>query len=256
MTLLLSDPWIFATALASVILIGLSKGGLGGAAAVMGVPLMSLVMSPIEAAAVLLPILIVADIVSLWTWRGYRDGHTLRLMLPGALIGVAIGWALAANVSEAAVRLIVGLVAGLFAARWFWGKWRSSGQAAAPSMIRAGIWSTVSGYTSFVAHAGGPPFQMYALPLGLHPRIYTGTSVIYFAVVNAVKVAPYFALGQFSSQNLSASLLLVPAAPLSTLAGAFIIKRMSPEVFYPFTYIMMALVSVKLIWDGVSGLVG
>ena len=251
---LLTDPWFYAAAVPSVILIGLSKGGLGGATALIGVPLMSLTMSPVRAAAVLLPILILMDLVSMWTWRGYRDGRTLLYMLPGAIIGIGIGWWLAAAVTPSTVKLIVGVIAGLFAARWVWQKFRKSSDHASPNAARGGFWGVVAGYTSFVAHAGGPPFQMYTLPLGLHPRVYTGTSVLFFAVVNAVKVVPYFMLGQFGAANLMASAVLMPFAPLATLAGAWVIKRMKPEVFYPFTYTMVIIVAAKLIWDGFQGM--
>ena len=116
---MLTDPWFYAAAIPSVLLVGLSKGGLGGAAALIGVPLMALVVPPVQAAAILLPILILMDIVSLWLWRGNRDGATLRIMLPGALVGIAIGWLTAAIVTEAMVRLIVGVVALAFFLRWF-----------------------------------------------------------------------------------------------------------------------------------------
>src|SRR5690606_40443229 len=118
MTPLLSDPWFFAAAVPAVILVGLSKGGLGGAMALIGVPLMALVVSPVHAAAIMLPILIVMDMVSLWTWRGERDPVTLKLMLPGAVVGIGLGWLTAAVVTTGAVRLIVGMVALTFFARW------------------------------------------------------------------------------------------------------------------------------------------
>ncbi|MAW86177.1 MAG: hypothetical protein CMJ42_06560 [Phyllobacteriaceae bacterium] len=253
---LLSDPWFYAACVPAVLLVGLSKGGLGGATALIGVPMMTLVLPPVQAAAIMLPILILMDIVSLWTWRGYRHTQTLFYMLPGALAGIAIGWWLASSVSTDMVKLIVGVIAGLFAGRWFWLKLRKSAVERPPSRIRGAFWGVISGYTSFVAHAGGPPFQMYALPLGLHPRTYTGTSVIYFAIVNAVKVLPYFLLGEFSTGNLMASAVLMPFAPLATLAGAWLVKRMKPEVFYPFTYTMVAIVAVKLIHDGLGALSG
>ena len=256
MEALLADPWFFATAIPAVVLIGVSKGGLGGATALLGVPLMALTMSRVKAAAVLLPILIVMDLVSLWTWRGYRDNRTLKIMLPGAMAGIAVGWALAALVTPQTVKLMVGLIAALFVARWVWMKFARLEGAAEPNAVKGTFWAVVAGYTSFVAHAGGPPFQMYALPLHLHPRVYTGTSVIFFAIVNAVKLVPYFMLGQFDASSLTASAVLVPIAPLATLAGAWVIKRMRPEVFYPFTYTMVAIVAVRLIWEGVSTLAG
>ena len=251
MNFLLSDPWFFATAVPAVILVGLSKGGLGGAMALIGVPLMALVVPPVQAAAILLPILILMDMVSLWTWRGQRDPMTLKLMLPGALLGIGLGWLTAAVVTAGAVRLIVGLVALAFFARWaaqrIW-KLESKNEH---NPVKAGFWGLVSGFTSFVAHAGGPPYQVYALALGQKPALYVGTSVVFFAIVNAVKLVPYFALGQLDGANLTASLALMPVAPLATLAGAWIVRRMKPEVFYPFMYTMVLLVGAKLVWDGV-----
>jgi uncharacterized membrane protein YfcA len=257
---ILSDPWFYAAALPAVLLVGLSKGGFGGAMALLGVPLMALVISPIQAAAILLPILIVMDIVSLWTWRGSSDRKTLVYMLPGALTGIGIGWMTAAVVTADMVRLIVGSVALLFVLRWLaqishrlW----SGNDHGKPSrqIASAGLfWGAVSGFTSFVAHAGGPPYQIYALPLRQSPALYTGTSVVFFAVVNAVKLVPYFALGQFDATNLTASLILMPVAPLATLAGAWIVRRMRPEIFYPFMYAMMLMVGAKLVWDGASGM--
>lgn len=251
---LLFDPWFYAASIPAVVLVGMSKGGFGGAMALVGVPLMALTMSPVQAAAIMLPILIVMDIVSLWSWRGQRDPATLRYMLPGALVGITIGWALAAYVTVAAVRLIVGVVALLFFAKW------AAQQIGRRTRLRqhdpyAGtFWGVISGFTSFVAHAGGPPYQVYALALGQPPGIYVGTSVIFFAIVNAVKLVPYFALGQFDATNLAASAVLLPFAPAATLFGAWAVRRMKAEIFYPFMYAMMLIVSLKLIYDGLAGL--
>lgn len=250
--MLLSDPWFYAVAVPAVILVGLSKGGLGGAMGFAGVPLMSLVMSPVQAAAILLPILCVMDVLSLWTWRGFYDKRLLISMLPGAMLGIGIGWATAALVTADSVRFIVGAVAIVFVARWLYLKFRhGSEHATRPNRLMAAFWGTVSGFTSFVAHVGGPPFQVYALPLRMDPKVFTGTSVVFFAILNAIKLVPYFLLGQFDSTNLAASAVLMPAAPLGTLAGAWLVRRMRPEIFYPFTYCTVAVIAVKLIYDGV-----
>lgn len=248
---LLTDPWFYAVAVPAVILVGLSKGGLGGAMGFVGVPLMALAMSPVRAAAILLPILVLMDLVSLWSWRGIYDGGVLRTMLPGSLVGIGIGWLTAAMVTEEAIRLLVGAVAIVFVGRWLWQQYRDRGalEKKPPDAVAASFWGTLSGFTSFVAHVGGPPFQVYALPLGLDPKVFAGTSVIFFAVVNAVKLVPYFALGQFDAANLAAAALLMPIAPLATLAGAYVVRRMRPETFYSFSYISVGVVAVKLVWD-------
>ncbi len=250
---LYSNPATLIIAVVAVALVGLSKGGLGGAFALMGVPILSLVMPPLQAAALLLPILLMMDAISLWTWRGWFDSATLRHLLPGAILGIAIGWLAAAFTSEAMVRLLVGVVALGFVARMALA--RSGGQAAGQSHLRGGFWGGVAGFTSFVAHAGGPPFQVYVLPLRFDPRVFTGTSVIFFAVVNVIKVAPYAVLGQFDRVTLVSALWMLPVAVISTVAGAMIVKRMEARVFYPFMYVMITLVGIKLVWDGVTALI-
>lgn len=253
MSFVSTDPAFYAVAIPAVILIGLSKGGFGGAMALMGTPLMSLVMPPIQAAAILLPILIVMDMVSLWTWRGQFNGRTLKILLPGAMAGIAFGWGMASVVTDEAVRLVVGLVAILFVLRWLWRLLRRDDEPAKHNMLKGSFWGAVAGFTSFVAHAGGPPFQIYAMPLKYSPRIYTGTSVIFFAVVNAVKLVPYFALGELGEHNLALSAILLPLAPVATLSGAWLVRRMHTEIFYPFMYAMVAIVGGKLVYDGLAG---
>lgn len=248
---LLADPLTLVVALVAVTLTGLSKGGLGGAFGLMAVPLMALAMPPVQAAAILLPVLLAMDAVGLWTWRGKADWGLLRALLPPAVLGIGVGWLAAAVTSDAAVKLIVGLLALGFLARQLAGP---RAPAAGPRRASAWGWGSLAGFTSFVAHAGGPPFQMHVLPLRLDPRVYTATSVVFFAVVNAIKVAPYAALGLFEAPVLAAALWLMPVAALAVLGGAWIVRRMRAEVFYPFMYVMLGLVGGKLVWDGVSGL--
>ncbi|HEY5820094.1 MAG TPA: sulfite exporter TauE/SafE family protein [Mesorhizobium sp.] len=252
---LLSDPWFYAVAVPAVILVGLSKGGFAGGVGFVGVPLMALAMSPVQAAAILLPILCLMDVVALWSWRGVYDRRTLADMLPGAIIGVGLGWLLAASVTADMIRLIVGIVALVFVARWLYLSYRhGSTHMSTPNRIAAAFWGTVSGFTSFVAHVGGPPYQVYALPLRLDPKVLSGTTAIFFAITNAIKLVPYFALGQFDSTNLAASAVLMPLAPLATIAGAWLVRRMRPEVFYPLTYATVGLIAVKLLYDGLVAL--
>lgn len=236
----------------AVALVGLSKGGLGGAMAIMGMATMSLLVPPVQAASILLPILLMMDAVSLWSWWKSWDMRLIKIMLPGALVGIAIGWATAAFVSDAAIRLIVGSIALIFVLRWVTQSKTARATPAEHNPRAAAFWSTISGYTSFVAHAGGPPYQIYAVPLRLPPRIYTGTSVAVFSIVNAAKVIPYFALGQFGTENLATSLAFAPIAIVATMAGVAIVKRLSAEVFYPIMYGLLCLISIKLIWDGIS----
>ncbi len=250
-TIFATPAMLWATMLA-VALVGLSKGGFGSAFVLMGVPVMSLVMPPVLAAAVLLPILLMMDAISLWAWRGWRDRAVLMVMIPASVIGVGLGWAAAAVTSDALVRLLVGIVALSFTARAALGRYIGVSPRYRPMM--GWFWGAVSGLTSFVAHAGGPPFQVQVLPKRLDPRTYTGTAVIFFAVMNAIKVVPYAALGMFQREVLVSALVMLPLAIVSVQVGVAIVKRMKPEVFYPFTYSMIALVGVKLVWDGITRL--
>ncbi|GAB4359926.1 MAG: sulfite exporter TauE/SafE family protein [Oricola sp.] len=249
----ISDPVFYAAAIPAVIFVGLSKGGLGGAMALIGVPLMALVVSPVKAAAIMLPILIVMDIVGLWTWRGIYDARTLKIMLPAGMAGIAIGWMTATWVTVPQVRLLVGVIALLFAADYVRQRLRARPpEPKSHNVVKGSICGTLAGFTSFVSHAGGPPYQVYALPLGHDPKLFTGTSVIFFAVINAAKLVPYFALGQFDLANLSTSLVLMPIAPVATIAGAWIVKHMNRAVFYPFMYVMVFIVGLKLVYDGLT----
>ncbi|MFA7413484.1 MAG: sulfite exporter TauE/SafE family protein [Rhizobium sp.] len=251
---MLPDIQFFAAAVPAVALVGLSKGGLGGALALIGVPMMAMVVPPLQAAAIFLPILLVMDAVALWAWRKYNNRATLLALLPGAVIGIALGWATSTYVSADAMRLILGGVALIFAIRYFvdtFGpKAGTDHLPGAERPVAGTIWGTLSGYASFVAHAGGPPFQIYVLPLKLDPRTYTGTSTRFFAILNAIKVIPYFALGELDSTNLVLSASLLPVALVSTLIGARIVHRLRPAVFYPLMYVMVLLAALKLIWDG------
>ena len=251
----ITDPPFYAAAIPAVIFVGLSKGGFGGAMALIGLPLMALVVSPIKAAAIMLPILIVMDIVSLWTWRGVFDPKTLKIMLPAGMVGIGIGWATASWVTAGEVRLLVGTVALLFAADYLRQRLFVRNAEAKPhNAVKGTFWGVIAGFTSFVSHAGGPPYQFYALPLGQEPKLYVGTSVIFFAIVNAVKLLPYFALGQFDPGNLATSAVLMPIAPVATLAGAWIVRRIDRTIFYPFMYMMIFLVGLKLVYDGMMSL--
>ncbi len=251
---LLADPATFSAVVVAVVLVGLSKGGLGGAFAMMGVPIMVLVMPPLQALALMLPVLLMMDAVSLWAWRGWYDRATLLVMLPGALLGIALGALAAAFTSDAAVRVLVGMVALGFVVRMALA--RRDAPAKGQSGWRGGFWGAVAGFTSFVAHAGRPPFDVYALPLRFDPRVLAGTSVIFFAVVNAVKLLPYAILGQFDREILLTAGVMLPVAVLATLMGAWIVRRMRAEVFYPVMYAMLALVGLRLVWDGARGLLG
>lgn len=247
-----ASPAELAVTASAVALVGLSKGGLGGMS-LLGVPLMALVMPPVTAAAILLPVLVVMDVVNVASWRRWVDWRIMRQILPGAVAGIGIGWATAELVSDSAVRLIVGLVSLAFVARALVG----TGPSVAPAGARpnaARFWGGLAGYTSFVAHAGAPPLQIYLMPLRLDPRLFTGTTVMFFAVTNALKLIPYAALGEFGPENLTRAAAMLPLAVAATWLGGWVVRHMRASIFYPFTYASVALVGGKLVWDGLAGI--
>lgn len=247
------DPAAIAVALLSAAIVGIAKGGLTGVI-MLAVPVMALAISPVQAAAIILPMLIISDFVAVYTWWGTWDLRTFRLMMPGAIAGVALGWATAQYVSDDMVRLIVGVIAVAFVLRWLTQSAARRAIKAQHNAVKASFWGALTGYTSFVAHSGAPPYQVYTIPLGMDPRTYTGTNVLTFMTINLVKVVPYFLLGQFAADNLVSSAVLMPVAIAFTFVGAWIIRRMRAEVFYPVTYALVAMVGAKLIWDGIAGM--
>jgi len=249
---MIADPVFYALAVPAVLLVGISKGGFAGGIGLIAVPMMALVIPPIQAAGIMLPILIGMDLISAWAYRKKWDKTNLLILLPGAVIGIAFGAATARFVSDDMVRLIIGGVAVAFTLHY----WFRGGEAAAahgPDRARGTFWGAVGGYTSFVAHAGSPPFQVYMLPQKLDKTIYVGTSVMFFTVVNWVKLAPYAWLGQLAPGNLLTSAALLPLAPLGVLLGIWLHNIIPEKPFYRVIYGMIFVVGLKLLWDGVSG---
>jgi uncharacterized membrane protein YfcA len=250
---MLSDPWFYAVAVPAMIILGLSKGGFG-ALGLLVVPIMSLVISPVQAAGITLPILVLSDLVALYSYRGQYDARTLWLMLPAAVLGVGIGWLTAAWVTEHHVRLIVGVLSAAFAIEYFLrGRHRLESRPQRPWVGR--LWGMVSGFTSFVSHAGGPPFQVYVAPLRLPPIIFAGTSVIFFAAVNGMKLIPYFFLGQLDWSNLHVALILLPISIPATFLGVWLVRRFDPKRFYNLIYFLILLVGLDLAWAGLRSLI-
>ncbi len=248
----IADPWFYAAAIPSVFLVGLSKGGFGGTFAMLGVPIMALVISPLQAAGLMLPILIVMDIVALLAYRGQADWRSLSILLPAAVLGIGIGWATAAYVSDGFVLFLIGIMSLAFVANYVF-KQRKVTTAARHNRPKGTFWGTIAGFTSFISHTGGPPFQMYMLPLRLSPTLFAGTSVIFFAAINAIKLVPYFLLGQFDSTNLATSVTLFPVALIATLCGVRLVRIVKAETFYGIIYIFMAVIGAKLTYDGLAG---
>jgi uncharacterized protein len=244
----------YLVALPAVIILGLSKGGFTGLSS-LAMPMMSLVISPVRAAAIVLPVLIVQDWVSVWAFRRDFSPRNLVILIPASILGVAAGWLLAARVSEDAVRLAVGVISIAFVAYMLIRDRLGLAPVATPGVPAGVLWGSLAGFTSFISHAGSPPFQVYVMPQNLKPRVFAGTATMFFAAVNLIKLPPYLMLGQLSRQNLAVSALLIPVAVLSTFAGVWLVRRVSADRFYAIILVITFLIGVKLTYDAVLALV-
>jgi uncharacterized protein len=246
----ITNPLFYLVAIPAVIALGLSKGGFSGLGTV-AAPLMALVVSPLAAVGILTPILVTQDVVTVWSYWRKWDARILKIMIPGQIVGVGIAWAIAAYVPDAAIRLVVGVIAAGFAlSHWLGIVARMA--SAHPSVVAGRLWGAAAGFTSFIANTGGPPFQIYVLPQKLEKECFVGTYSLFFAVGNALKVVPYFLLGQLNLTNVSTSLVLLPLAVVSNLAGVWLVRRTPAEFFYRIIYVMIFLIGVELIYSGAA----
>jgi uncharacterized membrane protein YfcA len=242
------DLTFFLVASLAALLVGLSKGGLS-MVGVLGTPVLALVISPVQAAALLLPIYVISDMVGLWSYRREFDRRNLAILLPAATCGIFIGWATASLVTERMVGLMIGVIGiGFCVNAW---RLRNTVLMAKPADVPRGVfWGTITGFSSFVSHSGGPPFQVYVLPQQLPKAVFAGTTTIAFAVINAVKLIPYWALGQLNFANLRTSALLAPVAIAGALTGVRLVRVLPQRAYFGFVYLMLFAVSVKLVVDG------
>lgn len=243
------DPLFWFLAATAVLLTGISKGGFGGALGAVAVPIMALSASPLTAAAIMLPLLCLID------WWGFRvywrrwDARNLRILLPAAIGGVAVAAALSGVMSADVIRILVGAIAIFFTlSTWFGLAMRRP--AVMPSTSKGALWGGLCGITSFLAHAGSPPLMMFLMPQRLDRTRYVATMNTVFLVVNAIKVVPYAWLGQFSKQNLLASLVLAPLVPLGVWWGARLHGRVDDRLFYRIVQVGLLLTGVQLVWQG------
>jgi uncharacterized membrane protein YfcA len=243
----------YLCAIVAVVVSGLAKGGFAGLGA-LAMPIMALGVDPVRGAAILLPILILQDVVSVWAFRRSWDAHVLKVMLPGMAMamGVGIGYVFAAQVSETAVLGALGLISTLFGLQRLW--LERGGAVVLPSNAPdwvGTVFGVTSGFTSQIAHAGSPPFQMWVLPRRLPRDTLVGTTAIAFATLNWMKVPAYAALGQFSRVNLLATTMLVPVAIIATFAGVALVRRVEAARFYKLIYVLMVLLGIKLMADAI-----
>jgi uncharacterized protein len=245
----------YALAILAVLLTAVSKGGFGGAFGGISVPLMALAVPAPRAAAIMVPILCLSDLFGFRAYYGKWDVAQLKIMIPGGLIGIVAGALTFGLLSEHLIRLLVGSIAIAFPIYRWLGEprtRRAAPAAAGPSRRSGTFWSSVSGFTSFVAHAGGPPAMIYLLPQRLEKTAYVATANAFFMIMNAAKILPYAALGQFSRANLLTSLVLAPLVPAGVWAGLWLHGRVNNLWFYRVAQACLFGSGVQLVYQALT----
>ena len=248
---LITDPLFYVLAIPAVVALGLSKGGFVGVGQ-MATPVLALVMPPLEAAAIMLPIMIVQDASAVWVYRKDWNARIVAIVIPGAALGVCAAWALAAHISDAGVRVFIGVTTIAFVLYNWIGPKKIAREAGKPDIASGVFWGSLSGFTSTICQAGGPPYQMYVLNLKLPKMVYVSTNAIVFAIMNWMKVVPYVALGQFSTKGMATSAVLLPLAIAANMLGFWVVRVTPQDIFYRITLVVMFLISIELVRSGMT----
>lgn len=249
---MIDQPLFYLLATLAVLIVGISKGGFGGGLGVVGVPLMALVVPPFQAAAILLPILCLMDLAGLRAYWGKWHRLNLRIMIPGAVAGIVVASLTYRWVSEDFLRLLIGSIAVLFALNYYLSQWLAPKAAKEANWLRGSFWSAVAGFTSFAAHAGGPPASIYLLPQRLDKTLLVGTTVVFFTLVNYLKLIPYTLFGQFDMGNLLTALVMTPVAILGIQLGVWLHHRVNAMWFYRISYAFLLITGGRLFWQGLG----
>ncbi len=245
---MITDPYFYAVTIPAVLLLGISKSGLGAGFGSLAVPMMAMAVTVPQAAAILMPVLLLMDVLGITAFRKDFDRALLRFILPFGVLGIVVGALLFKLLNAHTVAGIVGIFTLLFLAqRLLFPPGPNNPQ---PPRWLGAVLSTVAGFTSFVAHAGGPPINAYVIPLKLSPIRFTATMAFFFFVVNLCKWVPYAWLGLLDMRNMSTSLVLLPFAPIGVWIGVHWARRISQVLFYRLLYVGMLLTGLKLVWDG------
>ncbi len=247
---LITDPFFYLIAIPAVLLVGIAKGGFTGTLGMVTVPLMSFAVDPITAAAILLPILCVMDIMAAWNFRHSFDVSHLKVLLPGGVIGVALASVLMGKLTEDHIRIMVGVISIGFCLNHWLGL---SARRNKPGKASGYFWGGLAGFTSTQVHAGGPPLSVYMLPQRLEKTTLMGTMVMFFLFINYVKLIPYTYLDLFTPLNLMTSLVLMPIAPLGVKLGYWLLHKVSESLVYKILYLFLFILGVKMIVEGTTG---
>jgi len=218
-----NEYWVLGIA---AFLVGLSKGGLPGVGMIS------------------VPILVL---------RHQFDKKNLTILIPAGVLGVGIGWLTASYLSDTVVTLLIGLLGVSFCLN-VWLRKQANFEAKQPSTLKGLFWGTLSGFTSFVAHAGAPPYQIYTLPQKMPRLVFAGTTTLLFACVNLAKVVPYAMIEPFTVAMVKSSLQFLPLALVGTVVGKFGVQALSDRWFYRLVQIALFLICLQLISQSVRTL--
>lgn len=246
----ITDPFFYLVAVPAVLLLGISKSGFGAGFGSLAVPMMALAVSVPQAAAILMPVLLLMDLLGIAALRKDLDRALLRFLLPFGLLGTLIGALLFRLLAAHWVAGIVGVFTLLFLAQRL--LWPPRADQAPPPRWLGALLTTVSGFTSFIAHAGGPPITAYVLPLRLRPVVFAATLSWFFFFINLSKWLPYAWLGLLDWRNLATSVLLLPLAPLGVWIGVRLARRIDAALFYRLIHLGLLLTGLKLVWDALA----
>lgn len=169
---MIEGPLFYILAFLAILIAGIAKSGFGGGLGVLSVPLMALVISPVQAAAILLPVLCFMDVINIWHYRKLWDKTNIKILLPAGLVGVLIGTFTFRYLSEGYIRIIIGLVAVMFTFNFF--RKKTEGTVTKPDPVKGSFWGVLAGFVSFGVHAGGPPANVFLLPQRLDKTIFVG----------------------------------------------------------------------------------
>lgn len=243
--------WEFWVAgILGAVLTGMGKGGMPVVGA-LTVPLMSLAMPAPLAAGLMLPVYIVSDWFGLWAYRKEFNARVLMIAVVGMTFGVVIGYFTFARVPENWINGLIGVVGAAFALNMLL-KRNIIGQPKPAAVVPGLIWTAVAGFTSFISHTGGPPYQVWALPLGMKKAVFAGTSTIAFAYVNMLKLPFYWQLGQINLGSLKVAAILAPFAILAVFGGVRLVKVLPEKLFFQLVVWALLAISVKLIWGALA----
>lgn len=243
-----SSIWTIIISAISVILIGVAKAGFGGGVGILITPLMSLVIPPKFAIGVLLPILITCDLYVIYRYRGKWDRHNLAILLPGAVVGIVLGILFIDRVSDVELKRALGIIAIVFVILQFLRQRVHGGQKNFNPKLWHGLGTGgLAGFVSTVAHSAGVVLTMFLLLQKMQKLRFVGTMVLFFGIVNVLKLVPYFAIGLINTATLKYGLWFVPFVPVGVALGIYIHRRISESLFTKIIYGMVLIVGVQLL---------